>query len=112
MVATRTGHQEDTGYLSKIRMQAARFDGSDGPKETLLMDQTKNRDISNSTSIGAERLAYSVSEAASVTGLGRTTLFALIRDGRLPSRKICNRRLIRKADLEQLLCQPNGVTGI
>ena len=76
------------------------------------MDQTKTHDITGSTRLGAERLAYNVSEAANITGLGRTTLFALIRDGRLPSRKICNRRLIRKTDLEQLLCQPNNVSGI
>lgn len=60
----------------------------------------------------AERLAYSVSEAASVTGLGRTTLFALIRDGQLPSRKIGNRRLIRKPDLEQFLRQTNDAPGV
>jgi len=75
------------------------------------MDQTKSHD-SNSSSHCAERLAYSVSEAAIVTGLGRTTLFALIRNGRLPSRKICNRRLIRKADLEQLLCQSPDTPGV
>lgn len=38
------------------------------------------------------RLAYSVEEAASVTGLGRTTLYALIGAGQLASTKIGKRR--------------------
>ncbi|GEM70502.1 hypothetical protein SAQ01S_02680 [Sphingomonas aquatilis NBRC 16722] len=49
------------------------------------------------------RLAYSVDEAARATGLGRTTLFKLIGDGTLPSVKIGKRRVIRAADLDNLL---------
>lgn len=49
------------------------------------------------------RLAYSVTEAAAVTGLGRTTLFALMRSGTLPSFTIRRRRLIARADLEGMI---------
>lgn len=49
------------------------------------------------------RLAYSVADAIAATGLGKTTIYALLADGRLPSVKIGNRRLIRSADLEALL---------
>lgn len=49
------------------------------------------------------RLAYSVDEAARATGLGRTTLFKLIGNGTLPSVKIGKRRVIRAADLVNLL---------
>ena len=49
------------------------------------------------------RLAYSVREAVAVTGLGKTTLYALITSGSLPSRKIGKRRLIATADLERLI---------
>lgn len=53
----------------------------------------------------AERLAYSVADAARVTGLGRTTLYALMADGTLPSRKIGKRRLIPAASLMRLIGQ-------
>ena len=51
------------------------------------------------------RLAYSVTEAATVTGLGRTTLYALMRSGTLPSLKVGKRRLIASADLESMIGQ-------
>lgn len=49
------------------------------------------------------KLAYSVADAATVTGLGRTTLYALMRSGKLPSFTIGKRRLIASADLEGLI---------
>lgn len=49
------------------------------------------------------RLAYSVTEAVAITGLGRTTLFALMRNGTLPSFTIGKRRLIASADLEAMI---------
>lgn len=52
---------------------------------------------------GLGRLAYSVSEAAHVVGLGKTTLYGLIASGRLSSCKVGGRRLIRSADLERLI---------
>lgn len=50
-----------------------------------------------------QRLAYSVLEAAEASGLGRTTIYGLIQQGRLPSRKIGKRRIIAAADLERLI---------
>jgi excisionase family DNA binding protein len=56
------------------------------------------------------RLAYSVGEAARVTGLGKTTLYGLIGQGILASSKVGKRRLIRSADLEALITgQHNAV---
>lgn len=49
------------------------------------------------------RLAYSVAEAAKLTGLGKTTLYALIGNGTLPSRKIGKRRLIASTDIATLI---------
>lgn len=49
------------------------------------------------------KLTYSVAEAAVITGLGRTTLFALMRSGTLPSFTIGKRRLIYSADLEGMI---------
>lgn len=48
-------------------------------------------------------LAVSPAEAASITGLGRTTIYAAIKDGQLRSVKLGRRRLIRVAALEEWL---------
>jgi excisionase family DNA binding protein len=45
-------------------------------------------------------IAVSVASATKATGIGRTTIFALIRDGSLPAVKLGSRTLIRAADLE------------
>lgn len=50
-----------------------------------------------------DRLAYSVTEAAALTGLGKTTLYALMGTGALPSCKIGKRRLIASIDLQGLI---------
>ncbi len=47
-----------------------------------------------------DKLAYSVDEAAELLGIGRTLAYDLIREGRLPSLKLGNRRLVARADLE------------
>lgn len=44
-------------------------------------------------------LAHSVESAARRLGIGRTTVFQLIREGRLPARKVGSRTLIRETDL-------------
>ncbi|ATE67109.1 DNA-binding protein [Rhizorhabdus dicambivorans] len=56
------------------------------------------------------RLAYSIDEVAKATGLGRTTLYAIIKQGRLPVVKLGKRTLIRSDDLEQLLTPHSPTT--
>jgi excisionase family DNA binding protein len=51
----------------------------------------------------AERLAYSVDEAAQMTGLSRDLLYDQMRRGNLPYVKIGRRRLITRQHLEQFL---------
>jgi len=51
----------------------------------------------------AERLAYSVNEAARLTGLSRDLLYDQIRRGNLRYLKIGRRRLITRQHLEQFL---------
>lgn len=48
-------------------------------------------------------LTYSVKDAARVSGLGRTTLYAMRAAGTLPMIKISGRTLIRALDLEAAL---------
>ena len=51
----------------------------------------------------AERLAYSVDEAAQLTGLSRDLLYDEMRRGHLPYIKVGRRRLITRPGLEQFL---------
>lgn len=51
----------------------------------------------------AERLAYSPADAAKAAGIGRTTLFAEIRDNRLQARKQGRRTIILRDDLQAWL---------
>ncbi len=53
-----------------------------------------------------ERLAYSVDEAAHLTGLSRDLLYDQMRCGNLPFVKVGRRRLITRQHLQQFL----GVT--
>ena len=50
-----------------------------------------------------ERLAYSVDEAARLTGLSRDLLYDEMRRGHLPYRKVGRRRLITRHHLQQFL---------
>lgn len=48
-------------------------------------------------------LAYGVDEAAAVLGISRRTVYELIAGERLKSVKLCGRRIITRASLEELL---------
>ena len=50
-----------------------------------------------------ERLALRINDAVAVSGLSRSSLYNLINEGTLPSRKIAGRRLILREDLRRLL---------
>lgn len=51
----------------------------------------------------AERLAYSVDEAAAITGLSRDLLYDQMRTGRLAYLKIGRRRIITRQHLQAFL---------
>ena len=50
-----------------------------------------------------DNMAYSVEEAAEQLGIGRTLAYELIREGRLSSIKLGNRRLVPHSDLVAFL---------
>ena len=54
------------------------------------------------------RLAYSVTEAAQVLSLGKTTVYGLMASGKLPYCEIGSLRRIRSADLHDLLVKRPG----
>jgi excisionase family DNA binding protein len=53
-----------------------------------------------------DRLAYSVQEAARVTGLSRDLLYDEMRAGRLAYLKVGRRRIITRQHLEAFLAHP------
>lgn len=48
-----------------------------------------------------DKLAYTIKEAASALGIGRTTIYAAIRDGKIPAVKLGHRTLIPAEDIRQ-----------
>lgn len=52
-----------------------------------------------------DALAIGPDDAARLLGVGRTTLFQLLRDGEIRSFQIGGRRLIRRADLEAFVAR-------
>ena len=60
--------------------------------------------MTGSTSEGpVDRLAYSVDEAAAITGLSRDLLYDQMRAGQLAYLKVGRRRIITRQHLEQFL---------
>lgn len=49
------------------------------------------------------KIAYTIKEAAAACGIGRTTLYGLMKAGELTPVKIGVRTLIRHSDLEALI---------
>ena len=56
--------------------------------------------------LGADRLAYSVKEAAEATGLSRDLLYDEMRAGRLAYLKVGRRRVITRQQLQAFLARP------
>lgn len=50
-----------------------------------------------------EKISYTVNEAVKACGLGRTTIYELIKAGELKPAKVGTRTLILRSDLENLL---------
>jgi excisionase family DNA binding protein len=48
-------------------------------------------------------LSVTVKQAANATGLGESTIWAAIKDGRIRSRKFLGRRIITYADLQRAI---------
>jgi excisionase family DNA binding protein len=51
----------------------------------------------------SDRAAFSIAEVIARTGLGRDTVYGLIRDGQLVARKVGRRTLVVSSDLEKFL---------
>ncbi len=55
------------------------------------------------TELSLAKLAFQINEAVSATGLGRSTIYDLIKEGKLCAVKAAGRRLILREDLEAYL---------
>ena len=51
----------------------------------------------------SEKIAYTINEAVAASGLGRTTIYELIKRGELPRVKVGGRTVIRRQDFEAML---------
>jgi len=56
-----------------------------------------------SRGIGMEALAVSINDAAKALGLGRTSIYAMIADGRLEAFKLGRRRLVKAESILRLI---------
>lgn len=50
-----------------------------------------------------EQLAYSINETAKALSLGRTSIYAMIADGRLEAFKLGRRRLVKAESIRRLI---------
>ena len=57
------------------------------------------------TNNAARQLSYTVNQAAAVLGIGRTSIYALIRDGELKPVKIRTRTVLLHDDLVAMLAR-------
>jgi len=57
----------------------------------------------NTVSPAAECAAYSIPQVMARVGVGRDKLYCLIREGRLPARKLGRKTLILATDLKRFL---------
>ncbi len=57
----------------------------------------------DATRSDVERQGFSADEAARIIGIGRTTVYDLIKQGRIRSVKIGVRRIIPKGEIDRLL---------
>ena len=55
-----------------------------------------------------EAIAVSINDAAKALGLGRTSIYAMIADGRLESFKLGRRRLVTVASIRRLATAAQG----
>ena len=56
-----------------------------------------------SREIQMDQLTVSISETARILGLGRTTIYAMIANGRLEAIKLGRRRLVKAESIQRLL---------
>lgn len=55
------------------------------------------------STIHAAKISYTIREATAASGLGRTSIYKLIKQGELKPVKVGSRTLIRRTDLEEML---------
>lgn len=67
------------------------------------MSESKETDMTRANDITQDRLAYSIAEVSQLTGIGRTTLYRLMDQGDLQTRKLGRRRLIPASELLRML---------
>ena len=71
---------------------------------SMQHDGSKIHSLSDGSYRGIpEKLSYTIAEACMATGLGRTSIYALIKEHKIRSLRAAGRRLILRSDLEAYL---------
>jgi excisionase family DNA binding protein len=60
----------------------------------------------------ADKLTYTINEAAYALSIGRSTVYELINTGQLPSFTIGARRLIARSDVEEYVERQSGAAAL
>jgi excisionase family DNA binding protein len=97
MAIPETKPDDRPGALRVLRSMPARHFDEDADVATATADGDGNAP--------AERLAYSVAEAAMLTGLSCDLLYDQMRTGRLAFPKVGRRRIITRQNLEEFLAR-------
>jgi hypothetical protein len=87
-------------YALAIGDRSARDDGSTSRQENLAANRAGDR---RSTAPPLQPLAYTINDATKVSGLGRSSIYKLIGEGKLRSVLVAGRRLILADALRDLL---------
>jgi excisionase family DNA binding protein len=66
-------------------------------------DELEREEATSSRGLSADRLAFSVDEAARITGLSRDLLYDQMRTGKLAYLKVGRRRIITRQHIEAFL---------
>ena len=75
-----------------------------------VVDELSRRTLPREPAVphtGSVSEAMGLNDAAKAIGVGRTTIYKLIAEGRLATKRFGRRVLVRRADLEALLQQPD-----
>lgn len=97
----------ETDFTSRARLRTVRGALAISPTPQAHAETSGDVAVgSGNSDWPGERLAYSVAEAALITGLSRDLLYDQMRTGKLAYLKVGRRRIITRRSLDAFLARP------